>query len=162
SVLLVQFAVLGGLGWVSGVVLGSVAAPGGVVSRAVSELFPDAANVTSWLAMVAGIGTFAMLRKAPDGLAAANARSLRRFVPPSAMTHAHGLEATETSGPMRRPATLEVRDVTVTFGMVQAVSGVSLRVLPGEVVGLIGPNGAGKTTLLDLITGFTRAHSGEV
>jgi branched-chain amino acid transport system ATP-binding protein len=39
---------------------------------------------------------------------------------------------------------------------------VSLSVAPGEIVGIIGPNGAGKTTLFDLMSGFTRADSGEV
>ena len=57
---------------------------------------------------------------------------------------------------------LEVDQVRVTFGGIAAVSNVSLTVARGEIVGLIGPNGAGKTTLFDLISGFTRADSGEV
>ena len=55
-------------------------------------------------------------------------------------------------------AALELRDVTVRFGGVTAVDGVSLRVQRGEVVGLIGPNGAGKTTILDAICGFVAAE----
>ena len=57
---------------------------------------------------------------------------------------------------------LEVSDLTVRFGGIQAVGGVSLTVAPGEIVGIIGPNGAGKTTLFDLISGFTRADTGRV
>jgi branched-chain amino acid transport system ATP-binding protein len=64
------------------------------------------------------------------------------------------------SGPV--VPTLEVHDVTVRFGGIQAVGGVSLEIAPGEVVGIIGPNGAGKTTLFDLISGFTRADSGRI
>jgi len=45
---------------------------------------------------------------------------------------------------------------------VPALSGVSLRVAPGESVGLVGPNGAGKTTLFNLITGFLRADIGRI
>jgi sulfate-transporting ATPase len=59
------------------------------------------------------------------------------------------------------PASLVVSDVTVRFGGVVALSGVSLDVQPGEVVGLIGPNGAGKTTLIDAVTGFS-PMTGEV
>jgi ABC-type branched-subunit amino acid transport system ATPase component/MFS family permease len=59
-------------------------------------------------------------------------------------------------------AALEVLEVRVRFGGIQAVGGVSLLAAPGEIVGIIGPNGAGKTTLFDLISGFTRADAGRV
>jgi ABC-type branched-subunit amino acid transport system ATPase component len=49
---------------------------------------------------------------------------------------------------------LEVSDLTVRFGGLVALEGVSLSVHEGELVGLIGPNGAGKTTLIDAVTGF--------
>ena len=59
-------------------------------------------------------------------------------------------------------ALLEVADVRKRFGGLQAVSGVSLDVAPGEIVGLIGPNGAGKTTLFHLISGFLAPDAGDV
>ena len=59
-------------------------------------------------------------------------------------------------------AALEVIDLRVRFGGIQAVGGVSLLAAPGEIVGIIGPNGAGKTTLFDLISGFARADAGRV
>ena len=59
-------------------------------------------------------------------------------------------------------AALEVIDVRLRFGGIQAVGGVSLRAAQGEIVGIIGPNGAGKTTLFDLISGFSRADAGRV
>ncbi len=52
------------------------------------------------------------------------------------------------------PVALDVRDLTVRFGALTAVDGVSLQVREGEIVGLIGPNGAGKTTFVDALTGF--------
>lgn len=57
---------------------------------------------------------------------------------------------------------LEAREVTVRFGGLVAADRVSLRVEPGEVVGLIGPNGAGKTTMLGALGGQVLPSSGRV
>lgn len=51
----------------------------------------------------------------------------------------------------------EARDISVSFGGVKAVTGLSLSVEPGEIAGLIGPNGAGKTTFVDAVTGYVRS-----
>lgn len=59
-------------------------------------------------------------------------------------------------------AMLEGRDLAISFGGVRAVSGVTLQVQAGELVGLIGPNGAGKTTLLRLLTGVLTPDAGSV
>jgi branched-chain amino acid transport system ATP-binding protein len=57
---------------------------------------------------------------------------------------------------------LGLRDVSKSFGGIRALSGVSLTVPHGKIVGVIGPNGAGKTTLFNVITGAYRADAGEV
>ena len=57
-------------------------------------------------------------------------------------------------------ADLAVREVTVSFGGITALDGVSVEVSTGEVVGVIGPNGAGKTTLFNVICGFVSPQSG--
>jgi branched-chain amino acid transport system ATP-binding protein len=57
---------------------------------------------------------------------------------------------------------LQVRDVKVRFGGVQALRGVSLEARHGQVVGVIGPNGAGKTTLFDVLSGLCRSVGGSV
>jgi branched-chain amino acid transport system ATP-binding protein len=57
---------------------------------------------------------------------------------------------------------LEVRNISKSFGGIQAVADVSFTVAKGEIVGLIGPNGAGKTTCFNLITGFFRPSGGGV
>jgi branched-chain amino acid transport system ATP-binding protein len=57
---------------------------------------------------------------------------------------------------------LHVVSVSKSFRGLHAISNVSLKLNPGEILGLIGPNGAGKTTLFNLITGFLRADLGEI
>jgi sulfate-transporting ATPase len=170
SILLVQYGVIGGLGWVSGVVGGATAAPGAIVSAITNNVFPNLSNVDAWLAILSGLGVVQLLRQAPDGLASLWASNLRRLT--SRFTRRSGRVAPTTraatdsaSAPVelaRQGRTLQVRGVSVGFGGVVAVDDVSFAVAPAEVVGLIGPNGAGKTTLLDLITGFTRPDTGRI
>jgi branched-chain amino acid transport system ATP-binding protein len=57
---------------------------------------------------------------------------------------------------------LVLSDISVRFGGVRAVNGVSLTIDRQQVVGLIGPNGAGKTTLFDVISGVQPATSGQI
>jgi branched-chain amino acid transport system ATP-binding protein len=59
-------------------------------------------------------------------------------------------------------ALLSVRDVTLRFGGIVALDGVSFDVLPGTITGLIGPNGAGKTTAFNVVTRLYRPDEGEV
>ena len=58
--------------------------------------------------------------------------------------------------------TLELKDVSRSFGGLQALSNVNLMVSPGRIVGLIGPNGAGKTTLINNISGLDHPTSGSI
>jgi branched-chain amino acid transport system ATP-binding protein len=57
---------------------------------------------------------------------------------------------------------LEVRDLSIRFGGLQALEDVALNVNEYEIVGLIGPNGAGKTTAFNCITGFYKPNTGTV
>jgi branched-chain amino acid transport system ATP-binding protein len=59
-------------------------------------------------------------------------------------------------------AALELRNVHTFYGHIHAIKGVSLRVLPNEIVTLIGANGAGKTTTLRTISGINPPRMGEV
>jgi branched-chain amino acid transport system ATP-binding protein len=80
-------------------------------------------------------------------------------VSPVARPRPGGPGAPDSEGVVPAVQTL---DVTRSFGGVNAVNGVSVRAMPGEIVGIIGPNGAGKTTLFDLISGYVGTSSGRV
>ncbi len=63
---------------------------------------------------------------------------------------------------MRASIMLEVKDLRVRYGVVEAVKGVSFQVSAGMIVSLIGANGAGKTTSLRALTGLVKPSSGEL
>ncbi len=161
SINAVLYAVIGGVGWASGALVGAVQAPGGLLATVFGELFSEIETMTSWLLLLSGAAVVLTLKLAPDGVAAVVSGSVR------SLRAKRGPRKPERLGPpvpgLDRPAAaLEVRDVTVRFGGVVALDGVSFTLPPGEIVGLIGPNGAGKTTMLDIITGFTPQSEGTV
>jgi sulfate-transporting ATPase len=152
SIFVVVYAVIGGVGYVAGALIGGVVAPGNFATTVGGNVFDDAQAVQIGL----GILLIVVLVVLPNGLASLRlpsrllARATRRPSRPVDLdVDAH----VERVAPM----SLDVHDVSVRFGGVQAVAEVSVALRPGEVVGLIGPNGAGKTTLIDAITGFVRA-----
>ena len=59
-------------------------------------------------------------------------------------------------------ALLEVKDINVYYGVIQALKGISLEVNEGEIVALIGANGAGKSTTMQSIMGLIHPSSGEI
>jgi simple sugar transport system ATP-binding protein len=61
-----------------------------------------------------------------------------------------------------RPPRLELRNISKSFGGVRVLRDVSLKLYPGEVVGLLGDNGAGKSTLIKIVTGVHPPDEGEI
>lgn len=166
SVTVMTFAVIGGIGYLAGPLWGALLAASGILNFVLTQ---ELSGASDWLPLIGGVLLLITLLVAPDGLAAMVNDSARRLMAKSRLVRAdnRGNEAVRLadnhSGNDRMPPlTLDVTGVSVSFGGVQALTDVSLRVEPGEVVGLLGPNGAGKTTLVDVITGYTRPDSGTV
>ncbi len=164
SITLVAFAVVGGVGFILGVVFGGMFAPGGVNALIGAKLFSNyLSDIASWVVVLAGVSLFAVILFNPDGIAADVVRrigSRKSWPRPRPTPRPEPLP--QVSRDRVAPSALEVTDLTVRFGGVVALDGVSLRVEPGSIVGLIGPNGAGKTTLIDAVTGFVRPQHGTV
>ncbi|EFC86767.1 branched-chain amino acid ABC transporter permease/ATP-binding protein [Parafrankia sp. EUN1f] len=171
SLMTVTLAVIGGVGYIVGAPLGGQLSTGGVGTR-LGDSF-GLGNLNQWLVLFTGVFLILLLIQDPNGMArptilqvkAVKRAVLRMFGRQPApgrrgreVVVDTALDAAE-AGPRRR---LEVQDLTVRFGGVTALAGVSLSVEPGEVVGVIGPNGAGKTTLIDAITGFVDPTGGVV
>jgi len=154
-------AVLGGVGFASGSVVGGSQTQGGITTQILNDIFPGSGSVVFWLEIVSGAGVILLLRQSPDGLAALWADQVGRRLPRLRFGRKRG-ELEPTPRKPLVPKSLEVRNVTMRFGGVVALDDVSFSVAPGEVLGLIGPNGAGKTTMLDVMTGFTRQTAGAV
>jgi branched-chain amino acid transport system ATP-binding protein len=64
--------------------------------------------------------------------------------------------------PPTRCEVLELRDVSVRFGGLKALDGISFGVDEGEILGMIGPNGSGKSTAFNVITGTLKSQGGQV
>jgi ABC-type branched-subunit amino acid transport system ATPase component/ABC-type branched-subunit amino acid transport system permease subunit len=166
SINVLMITVIGGVGFVTGALVAGIAQLGGVFQQFLSNFF----DLSNWWLLVLGVLLVLQLIVLPDGIASGLGRQWRlltRLVPPGGVPRRSGREAgpaLPVASDLGRVAakTLELRDVTVTFGSTTALNKINLEVSPGEVVGLIGPNGAGKTTLIDAATGFVRARSGEV
>ena len=78
------------------------------------------------------------------------------------MTNSSDDTSTDVPDADPRPVLLEVRDLVVHYGRIEALHGVSLTVRQGELVTLLGANGAGKTTLMRAISGLRPPTSGTV
>ncbi|MDT2006138.1 branched-chain amino acid ABC transporter ATP-binding protein/permease [Rhodococcus opacus] len=166
SINAVTLAVVGGVGYVLGPVAASALSPGAFPGGLIAHTWQ---NFDHWLTLIGGLTVILVLMLDPNGLASSNIHAAKkvwtRLRPTSSPTRrldpSTYMESPQNITPVAAK-TLEVSDVTVKFGGVTAVSGVSLNVAPGEIVGLIGPNGAGKTTLIDAITGFVRPAGGSI
>lgn len=175
SITAVGNAVVGGIGFVLGPLIGSFFASGSLGALLLDKI----GNFGNWLPIITGVALIATLLATPDGQAAELVRLAqrtgRKFLPGEGTSRTpafwrrrrvaampSGPPADESGVRLANRGALTVANLGVQLGGNRVVDGVHLEVNPGEVVGLIGPNGAGKTTVIDAICGFVRPFSGEV
>ena len=143
SILFLLVVMVGGIG----------AALGPLFGAAVVVLLPQlVAGLAEYQLLVFGAGLFVVLRAAPLGIAGMSSRRRRTET----------VEPTRLQLPAARATPLEVHNLSVAFGGVQAVAEVGFTAVSGAVTSIIGPNGAGKTTLLNLICGLRPADAGSI
>jgi ABC-type branched-subunit amino acid transport system ATPase component/ABC-type branched-subunit amino acid transport system permease subunit len=158
-------ALFGGVGTLWGPVIGAV-----VLVPLAEGLNAKLGNVLPGIqGVVYGVAIIAIILSAPDGVywkvrdrweARQSKRRKEPVAPPPAVTTVPALPRAQ-----RAPVgadLLVLRDVTISFGGLQALDGVDLAVPEGGLYGIIGPNGAGKTTLFNVINGFIAPQRGTI
>lgn len=168
SIQVVVITVIGGLGFVAGALLAAVAAPSGLAGYALTRLSAS----DQWLALATGTILVLSVLQQPNGLVVGLVRAadeVRRRLPRRPRKRRQLIaipplvsEAAEDRRSSRVRSVLHVEDVSVEFGGVVALDRVTVRLSPGEILGMIGPNGAGKTTLIDAITGVAPITTGRI
>ena len=162
SLLLVSAAVIGGVSYVRGAVIGAVIVFG--LPLLFHDVIDPIFGTVQLQLLLSGGGLLVTQIVNPGGIASARRRWLQHRLDALAAGSTETRPAEPSPRPERPTAAvaspalaLHARDIRVSFGGVHAVDGVSFHVAPGEIVGLIGANGAGKTALLDAICGLVPA-----
>ncbi|MGP4005199.1 ABC transporter permease subunit [Streptomyces sp. 4N124] len=157
SITVLGLAVIGGVGFLVGPLFGATFAAGTVGARFGDLVLP---GLSEWMPLIGGIILVLTLVGNQDGIGRELAKQAARIDRRTRPLEVDG--PTEQTVDRAAPLPLHVEGLTVRYGGVVAVDGLSFGIEPGQVVGLIGPNGAGKTSAIDAVTGFTRAASGQV
>ena len=158
SLLLVSMIVIGGMGSISGAVVGAlwvVGLPAFASGNAVVPLLTSSVGLLVLLLYFPG-GLIHIVYRVRSGLYRRIESRLAPFgkvatFPPASLRSASHREVTHD-------VPLRATNIVVFFGGVKANNGISIEVRKDEIVGLIGTNGAGKTTLMNAIGGFVQAE----
>ncbi|MBU0587397.1 MAG: ATP-binding cassette domain-containing protein [Gammaproteobacteria bacterium] len=152
SILFVLVVMLGGAGTVGGPVMGAI----------IVGLLPELlSSMEEYRLLVFGILLLLVLWAAPKGLSGLMQswlRGLRR----SHMTPSPAASTGSTSFalPQRERQSMSAQELSMQFGGLRAVSGLTLQARRAAVTALIGPNGAGKSTVLNMLSGFYKPTEG--
>ena len=158
SLVILTLAVIGGVQSIPGAVIASIMIFGlpQLTGDFVKGVF---SNTLQFQLFLSGLAVLLITIRYPMGVAGFFRSRWQRTL--NSMGRLADLRLAEEAA-KRDEAVLAVENLTVSFGGIRAVDGVSLNVRAGEIVGLIGTNGAGKTTILNAISGTVMPQSGTV
>ncbi len=164
SVKPVLFSVFGGIGTLAGPIVGAaILVP---LSEALDASF--GASLPGLSGLVYGAALLLVITLFPSGLvpvatrAAASlwSRQPEQLAPIAAMPAVVKVQAdTKRAG---NPPILEILQIDKAFGGTKVLTGVTIQMDRGDILGVIGPNGAGKTTLFNIVNGFLRPDGGNI
>ncbi|GAA1124865.1 branched-chain amino acid ABC transporter ATP-binding protein/permease [Nocardioides aquiterrae] len=169
SIFIVSVVVLGGIGNLSGTVVGAIAL--GLLEPFLREYVGDEA--IPWQTVIYGAALVVMMRLRPEGLLPEGfgpgrllnwrGRKAPKVVPTEEEALARlSQDAPEVVTEGEAEPIVQVLDLKKSFGGLKAVAGATFELERGKVTALIGPNGAGKTTIFNMICGTLRADEGRV
>jgi branched-chain amino acid transport system permease protein len=157
SILFVTMAILGGMGSLVG------SAIGGLMLTFLPELLRGAADYKDFLTGFLLLVLLVFLPRGFVGLFRQYLAPLRETVSVrAAVPRAPALVREPPYKPILGPTLLRIADVSISFGGLAALDGVSLELKTNEILSVIGPNGAGKTTAFNIISGLYQADSGTI
>lgn len=161
SITYAGLSLVGGVGHLLGAFVGATMATAGFNQEVMESTWN---GVGEYIQLISGIAILLTVLANPDGVAAEWVKTFRYMKRSKKFGESYFINLADVSVPVDDdhdhrvpPRTLVIDDLSVRYGAVTAVDGVSFTLEPGTVTGLIGPNGAGKTSLIDAISGFTRS-----
>lgn len=138
----------------------------GLFGRLIPNFLSDLGLPQDIAPMIFAVGGVVALSQGEGGLSAALrtlfSRLRRPRETPDRRTVARPLPACRLSRLSGEGPMLDISNISVSYGAVQALDDVGLTVPEGRFVGVIGPNGAGKSTLVDIVSGFLACSEGRV
>jgi len=161
SFTLLIVAILGGATYPAGAVVGAVLVA--AINLALQTLFSGLIDRVGPIEpVIFGMLLIILLLKWPDGIWSAIEARLSRVVLTAPATGPERAPVRTAAGGIGEVPLLELIDVSKSFGGIQALRHLSLKVSAGQIVGLIGPNGAGKSTAFNVMSGLLLPTTGSV